>query len=95
MQKLLLFKNAEKIYGVKPNAIGDMRYITVPYSIAWLDLKLDCKLDLYKIWKQQSLSDILKSRLEEVMFKVEDFIKLMLQVLYMVSGQKKKNVGIK
>ncbi|WP_340153400.1 AIPR family protein [uncultured Marivirga sp.] len=73
--KALLFKNAEKIYGVKPNAIGDMRYITVPYSIAWLGLKLDYKLDLYKIWKQQSLSEILKSKLHEVMSKIEDYIK--------------------
>jgi hypothetical protein len=73
--KALLFKNAEKIYGVKPNAIGDMRYITVPYSIAWLGLKLDYKLDLYKIWKQQSLSEILKDKLYEVMSKVEDYIK--------------------
>jgi hypothetical protein len=73
--KALLFKNAEKIYGVKPNAIGDMRYITVPYSIAWLGLKLDYKLDLYKIWKQQSLSDILKDKLHEVMSKIENYIK--------------------
>lgn len=73
--KALLFKNAEKIYGVKPNAIGDMRYITVPYSIAWLVLKLDYKLDLYKIWKQQSLSEILKDKLHEVMSKIEDYIK--------------------
>jgi hypothetical protein len=73
--KALLFKNAEKIYGVKPNAIGDMRYITVPYSIAWLGLKLDYKLDLYKIWKQQSLSEILKDKLHEVMSKIEDYIK--------------------
>jgi hypothetical protein len=73
--KALLFKTAEKIYGVKPNAIGDMRYITVPYSITWLALKLDYKLDLYKIWKQQSLSEILKSKLNEVMSKIEDFIK--------------------
>jgi hypothetical protein len=73
--KAILFKNAEKIYGVKPNAIGDMRYITVPYSLAWLSLKLDYKLDLYKIWKQQSLSDTLKNKLHEVMSKTEDYIK--------------------
>lgn len=73
--KALLFKNAEKIYGVKPNAIGDMRYITVPYSIAWLGLKLEYKLDLYKIWKHQSLSENLKDKLYEVMSKIEDYIK--------------------
>lgn len=52
-----------------------MRYITVPYSIAWLGLKLDYKLDLYKIWKQQSLSETLKDKLHEVMSKIEDYIK--------------------
>lgn len=75
VSKALLFKISEKIYGVKPNAIGDMRYITVPYSIAWLSHKLDYKLDLYKIWKKQSLSEILKDKLHEVMSKIEDYIK--------------------
>lgn len=73
--KSILFKSAEKIYGVKPNAIGDMRYITVPYSLAWLGFKLDYKLDLYTIWKEQSLSEVLKSKLSDVMIKVEEFIK--------------------
>ncbi|PVX46171.1 AIPR protein [Flavobacterium sp. 103] len=71
----ILFSSAEKVYGVKPNAIGDMRYITVPYSIAWLGFKLNYKLDLYKIWKEQSLSDILKSKLHQIMSKMEELIK--------------------
>lgn len=73
--KAIIFKTAEKIYGVKPNALGDMRYITVPYTIGWLGYKLNYKLDLYKIWKRQRLSDNLKVILREVMIKVEDFIK--------------------
>jgi hypothetical protein len=73
--KAILFSSSEKVYGVKPNAIGDMRYITVPYSLAWLSIRLNKKLDLYKIWKQQSLSDSLKSKLHEVMSKIEDYIK--------------------
>lgn len=73
--KAILFSTAEKVYGVKPNAIGDMRYITVPYSLAWLGFKLDYKLDLYKIWKQQSLSEIFKRKLHEILSKIEDYIK--------------------
>ena len=73
--KAILFRAAEKIYGVKPNAIGDMRYITVPYSIALLGYKLNYKLDLYKIWKNQAVSDKLKSLLFTVMREVESFIK--------------------
>ncbi len=70
----ILFKSAEKIYGIKPNTLGDMRYITVPYSIGWLCLKLDYKLDLYKIWKNQELSNALKTILKEIMLAVERFI---------------------
>lgn len=73
--KAILFRAAEKVYGVKPNAIGDMRYITVPYSIALLGYKLNYKLDLYKIWKNQAVSDKLKSLLYTVMKEVESFIK--------------------
>jgi hypothetical protein len=75
ISKAILFTTAEKVYGVKPNAIGDMRYIIVPYSLAWLGFKIEYKLDLYKIWKEQSLSDTLRNKLHEVMSKIEDFIK--------------------
>jgi hypothetical protein len=73
--KAILFINAEKIYGVKPNSIGDMRYITVPYSIAWLSYNLNYNLDLYKIWKNQVLSPNLKAKIFEVMNAIEDYIK--------------------
>lgn len=73
--KAILFKSAEKIYGVKPNALGDMRYISIPYSIAWLSYKLDYKLDLFKIWKEQELSQSLKEKLPEIMIKIERYIK--------------------
>ena len=73
--KAILFKNAEKLYGVSPNAIGDMRYITVPYSLSLLNLKTDYKIDLYKIWKNQGLSEKMKSVLFNLMESVEIFIK--------------------
>lgn len=71
----ILFKTAEKLYGIKPNAIGDLRYITVPYSIAWLGFRLNYQLDLYRIWKAQGLSTILEEKLYEIMVKIENFIK--------------------
>lgn len=73
--KAILFRAAEKSYGVKPNSIGDMRYITVPYSIAYLSFITKGKLDLYKIWKAQSISAELKDFLYNLMLLVEDFIK--------------------
>jgi len=73
--KMILYKAAEKKYGVKPNSIGDMRYVTVPYSISYFNYLTGNKLDLYKIWKAQSISENLKDSLYELMIKVESFIK--------------------
>ncbi|RYE36358.1 MAG: hypothetical protein EOP48_29655 [Sphingobacteriales bacterium] len=73
--KALLFKGAEKAYGVKPNAIGDMRYVTVPYTISYLNYSLKNPLDLYGIWKEQAISVELEEALRDLMIKVEHFIK--------------------
>ncbi|MBC7389094.1 MAG: AIPR family protein [Opitutaceae bacterium] len=73
--KMILFKTAEKLYGVKPNSIGDMRYITVPYTLSWFNLKTENKLDLYKIWKTQMIPEVFKNELYELMIQIETFIK--------------------
>jgi len=73
--KAIIFRGTEKKYGIKPNSIGDMRYVTVPYSIAWLGYKLNYKLDLYKIWKNQCLSDKMKEKLYQIMVEIENFIR--------------------
>ena len=75
VSKAIIFKTAEKLYGVKPNSIGDMRYLTVPYTISYFGYQTDYKLDLYKIWKNQSLSEPLKDLLYKLMKDVEKFIK--------------------
>lgn len=72
--KAILYRTAEKLYGVKANAIGDMRYVTVPYALAWLAFRTNYKLDLFKIWKQQSLSEPLKDLLYQIMQHVDAFI---------------------
>lgn len=51
-----------------------MRYITVPYTVALLNLRTEYKIDLYKIWKNQSLSEKFKTILFNLMKKVESFI---------------------
>ncbi len=73
--KAILYRAAEKAYGVKPNAIGDMRYITVPYAITLLNSLTKNQIDLYKIWKAQDVSGPLKSLLYEMMIAIEPFIK--------------------
>jgi hypothetical protein len=75
ISKAILFRAAEKIYGIKPNAIGDLRYITVPYSISLLTHETKGKLDLYKIWKNQSVSEQMKALLYDLMAQVEKSIK--------------------
>ena len=73
--KAIVFRSAEKKYGVKPNSIGDMRYITVPYAISWLSARAERKLDLYKIWKTQTVSENLQDLLYNLMVLIEEFIK--------------------
>jgi len=73
--KAILFRAAERLYGVKPNSIGDMRYITVPYTICLVNHFVNNQLDLYKIWRNQSVSENLKTLLYKLMRQVESFIK--------------------
>ncbi len=73
--KAILFRTAEKVYGVKPNAIGDMRYITVPYTLALLSLKKGNSIKLKEIWKKQALPEALQTTIYNLMVQVEGFIK--------------------
>ena len=73
--KGIIIRQAEKIYGVKPHSIGDMRYITVPYSIAWLNLVTKGEIDLFKIWKNQDISAEMKLQLREIMILMDDYIR--------------------
>lgn len=75
VSKMILYKTAEKKYGVKPNAIGDMRYVTVPYTLSYFNYLTGNKLDLFKIWRAQSISNDLKDCLYNLMIEVEQFIK--------------------
>lgn len=72
--KIILFKAAEKLYGVKPNNIGEMRNAVVPYAIALLGHLTNYRLDLYKIWKNQVISDSLSQFMYELMKKLNQFI---------------------
>ena len=71
----IIYRTFEKIYGVKPNAIGDLRYVTVPYSISYISHVTKGKIDLKSIWDQQKLSDDFKLLAYNTMTAVEEFIK--------------------
>jgi hypothetical protein len=68
-----IFKDAEEIYGKKPNSMGDLRYLVVPYSISWLNYHTSGRLDLSEIWNSQVLSKELKAILKEILTKVNAF----------------------
>ncbi|MFI3297375.1 MAG: AIPR family protein [bacterium] len=72
--KIILFKTAEKLYGVKPNNIGEMRSAVVPYAISLLGFLTEGKLDLYKIWRTQTISSQLKEFIYDLMKQINKFI---------------------
>ena len=72
--KCILFKNAEKRYGVKPNNIGEMRQVVVPYTLSLLNILTNNKIDLYKIWKNQEVSNELSDCIFNLMVQVNTFI---------------------
>lgn len=72
--KCILFKNADKRYGIKPNSIGEMKQVVVPYAISLLNIITNKKLDLFKIWKNQSVSSELSDSIYHLMKQVNQFI---------------------
>ncbi|OAV70964.1 AIPR protein [Bacteroidales bacterium Barb4] len=72
--KFILFRATEKLYGIKPNSIGDMRNAVVPYAISLFGYLTDYKLNLEKIWKSQSISEELAAVLYSLMKQLNGFI---------------------
>lgn len=72
--KCILFKNADKRYGVKPNSIGEMKQVVVPYTLSLLNRITENKLDLFKIWKNQDVSTALSDFIYDLMIQVNQFI---------------------
>ncbi|NTV51218.1 MAG: AIPR family protein [Desulfobulbaceae bacterium] len=71
----ILFKTAQKIYGIGQNALGDLRYVVVPYTIGWLGYRFGHKLNLYRIWKNQEIDRSLQNLLPEIMIRIEKSIR--------------------
>lgn len=72
--KAILFRTAEKVYFENKDKFIKLRYVTVPYSLAYLNYITNCEIDFYKIWKNQSISRELKNLILEIMLKIENFI---------------------
>ena len=72
--KCILFKNADKRYGKKPDNIGEMKQVVVPYTLSLLNKITDNKLNLHKIWKNQQVSQQLSDFIYDLMKQVNQFI---------------------
>ena len=71
--KAILFKTCNRIYGVKPNSIGDLKFVVVPYAISYFGFKTNYQLDLFKIWKTQKLSNNLMLLFKNLMIEINNF----------------------
>lgn len=71
----ILFRTAEKLYGTGGQAIGDLRYMVVPYTIAWLSFITDGRINLSSIWKAQALSPELQKCMREILKKVDQYMR--------------------
>lgn len=72
--KCILFKNVDKRYGKKPDSIGEMKQVVVPYTLSLINRITDNKLDLYKIWKNQQVSPQVSDFIYDLMKQVNQFI---------------------
>lgn len=89
--KFILFREAERLYGVKPNSIGDMRNAIVPYAISLMGYLTDYKLNLKKIWKNQCISDELAAVLYSLMKQLNEFILTNSPSSHYIEWAKKEN----
>ena len=73
--KAILFRTSEKLYGRGIKAIGDLRYIVVPYAVSWLSHNVDENLNLLKIWENQLFPNKLQELLFITLKKVDSFMR--------------------
>lgn len=74
--KAILFKAADELYGTKRkgNNIGELKSVVVPYTIGLLNHMVAGRINLYKIWKNQKVSESLAKVLYSLMTQVNPFI---------------------
>lgn len=75
ISKAIIFRTAEKLYGSGPKAIGDLRYMVVPYTVSWLRFATNGRINLSRIWKQQSLSKASEALLLSVLQEVDAYMR--------------------
>ena len=75
--KCILYMSADTRYGSRRHGdnepIGDLKKITVPYTLGLLNLITKDKLDLYKIWESQNISNELSNFIYDLMIQVNKY----------------------
>lgn len=74
ISKAILFRTAAKLYNANTDLQRASAYIYVPYTLSWFTYNLTRNLNLFKIWKNQGLSEELKEVIGDLMVKVHDYI---------------------
>lgn len=72
--KAILFRTTAKMYNANPDLQRSSAYIYVPYTLSYLNVKTANQINLYKIWRNQNLSDDLKELIADLLVKVHDYI---------------------
>lgn len=74
--KAILFKAADQLYGTKRtgNNIGELKSVVVPYTIGLISNLTSGRINLYRIWKNQKVSDALAKLIYSLMQQVNPFI---------------------
>lgn len=74
--KAILFKTADKLYGTKNtgNNIGELKSVVVPYTLGLLNHLTSGRIDLYRIWKNQKVSEALSNMIYSLMLQVNPYI---------------------
>lgn len=90
--KAILFREADIRYGTKRsgNNIGELKQVVVPYTISLLNIISSDRLDLYKIWKNQCISDSLSEFIYKLMLQVNAFILKKSPVTHYIEWAKKE-----
>lgn len=73
--KAIIFRACEKLYGTGAKAIGDLRYIVVPYTVSWLRFVTENKINLFFFCKNQVLSDEFEDILLSALQNIDRFMR--------------------
>ena len=72
--KAILFRAADQEYGRGATKLGDYKFLTVPYTLAWLNHITEGQIDLFRIWKEQEVSEALRAALNRALRTIDHYL---------------------